>query len=242
MRILFTLFAALVLCLSSAAQDGGDNSQILARPTWTYNGIGQNSSACTTASCVITVHTVPGEILIALVAQTTGPTAVTGATGGGGTWHICTACHVVAPDVFNLYVDILYSTDATTSGTVNVSLNLASTPGASWAATVSHLSCTGCSAYGPITFDQAGTTADETCTTCTISSFTGLAGQDLAYIFFYSTVAFPSNSWPAVFTLDPTAQDVLYSVPAGIAAGNYSTVLNGTSSTAVVSTGIAFRP
>jgi hypothetical protein len=242
MRLILTLILALVT-MPMFAQDSGE-SALLAAPVWTYGGLAI-TTGCTTASCAITVQHNAGEIMIALVAQTTGPVAVTGATGGGGTWHVCTACHVAAPDVFDLYVDVLYSTDATQTGSVTVTINLAGTPGASYNATVSHLSCTGCSAYGPITFDQAGTTVDETCTVCTVSSFTELAGQDMAFVFFYSTVPFPIDSWPAAFTLDPTVQDVLYSVGgsgAGLAAGNYTTVLTGTSSTTVVSTGMAFRP
>jgi hypothetical protein len=244
MKTLFTLIAALALCLSSAGQDAGDTSQILAPPNWTYESLAIDTpgiSGCNGSSCSATITVLPGDLLIAAVVQPeSAHFAATGVTGGGGTWQICTACEVYAPDVFFLDVQLVSSV-VTASGSVTVAGTIAGSNSA-WSLTVTDIRCTTCQAYGPITFDKAGTTVDTTCTVCTVSSFNGLAGQDFLFIFFYSTSPFPTNSWPAAFTLDPTAQDILYSQGAGIAAGNYTTAINGTSSTTVMSTGIAFRP
>jgi hypothetical protein len=242
MKLILALIQALVT-MPVIAQDGGE-STLLAAPVWSYGALTLDSGGvggCNGASCTLSATMTSGDLLIAFVTQTSSIQTLTGATGGGGTWHVCTACHVFAPAVFNLDITILYSTDATANGSYTFTPSLGGS-GVSWSASVTNIHCSGCSVYGPITFDQAGTTVTSSCTTCSLSSFASLAGQDLVVMFFYTTVTFPNNSWPAIFTLDPTTEDVLYSFGGGVPAGAYSPAINGASTAQFVSDGIAFRP
>lgn len=243
MKLILALMLALVT-MPMFAQDSGESGLQLAAPVWSYGALTLESGGvggCNGASCTLSATMTPGDVLIGVVTQTSSIQTVTGAIGGGGTWHVCTACHVFAPSVFNLDISILYSTDATANGSFTFTPSLGGA-GTAWSATVTNIHCSGCSAYGPITFDQTGTAATSSCTACNLSSFTNLAGQDLTVIFFYTTVTFPNNSWPAALTLDPTSEDILYSLGGGTPAGPYSPVINGTSTAQFVSDGIAFRP
>lgn len=238
MKILLTLLAALALCLPCAAQDAGDSGLLFAAPVWSYLGTTVNNFTCTGTTCTITAPASlqPGDVLVAALGWPGNTTSAVSGSGGGGTWQICTGC-TMYNSALGFQVWALYSVNDTTTGTQTFTFTITPTQ-PNWSVIFQVFRCSGCSAYGPITFDQIGTPSIITtnCSPCTGSAFAQLAGQDLIEQLFLTGSG--GSSVTAPYLLDVNG-DVVYALGSSSGAAPQFTL---TTAAAFMSNGLSFRP
>jgi hypothetical protein len=145
--------------------------------TWTYvqDSIGTycagNTSSCTMNGGNM-LPTTAGTIWIVIVG-TTNNVNISSVTGGGGTWTICSTCHIYDPTVARA-ISVAYNLTGNT-GTGSVTVNLTGNSGTVFSGNFfEFLPPAGSTA----SFDTAATSVSTSCTTCTGVGLT-LSATDL---------------------------------------------------------------